>query len=146
MAVLRKPRRGGIGGLQVRFDGREDGEFFGQSGLTNGDGLALRAPQGVSRPGDDQRTLAQDPTLTGPVNGTRTVTSSYDVTIPGDGSTTPDFKLRVAESVAFTDGTRDVRLHFDLTNLGTAAATFSAGELADLYAGGALPDGVRPLN
>ena len=44
--------------------------------------------------------------------------------------------LQVTEDVTYTDGTQSVGLRYAITNISTVPVSFSAGELADLYAAG----------
>jgi hypothetical protein len=132
----------GAGGLQVYFDGSETGEFCCSFDTPAGNGFAVRhlGEQGneVSLPDDDSgtRTASAPPAVTGPdANGTRTITSTYDlVTLNSDHN--PDLQLHVVETETYTDGTHDVLLHFEITNTGDTDASFSAGELADLFVSG----------
>ncbi len=131
----------GVGGLQVYFDDSESGEFFGSLDTPDGDGFAVRHQSApgeyeLSMPSDGTRVASAPPTVSGPdANGTRTATSAYDVvTLNSDDS--PDVSLHVVETETYTDGTHDVLLHFHITNTGETPATFSAGELADLYVSG----------
>jgi hypothetical protein len=131
----------GTGGLQVIFDGSDTGEFFLDAEDTS-NGFALRSANGVSLPGTE-RESTHAPVVSPPVGGTRTVTSGYDVTTTSDAGV-PDVTVHVDETVAYTDGTPDVRVKLAITNPGKEPVSFTAGELADLYAGGS-DDGTGQL-
>jgi hypothetical protein len=129
----------GLGGLQVRFDGQtpsfETGEFCCDAEETDGNGFALRGADGsVSTRGEGVVNTAP-PVVSGPDGGTRTVTTAYDVTTLNSDHN-PDIRVHVDQTVSYTDASHDVQVHLAIKNIGTQTASFTVGELADLYAGG----------
>src|SRR4051794_35287941 len=66
----------GLGGLQVVFDGRDDGEFAPAGQRPAGAGLEIRTAAGASAPSDPARVVLDRPTLSADEH---TITSRYRV-------------------------------------------------------------------
>ncbi len=111
----------GLGALQFRFDGREDGVFFPPNSDAAHAGLEIVEGSTYYPLGDDARL-----TVSGPTVGPTTITSTYTL-----GS-----NLEVAEQIAHAAGSSFVDLHYVITNTSDVPVSFRAGELSDLYVAG----------
>ena len=111
----------GLGALQFRFDGSEDGVFYPPSSDAAHAGLEIVEGSNYYSLGDDERLSVSGPTV-----GPTTITSTYTV-----GS-----NLAVTEQIAHAAGSPFVDLHYVITNTSDLPVSFRAGELSDLYVAG----------
>jgi predicted outer membrane repeat protein len=107
----------GVGGLQVSYLG--SGQLYGGTG--SDDGLALRAGDSVSYPGERDVSKA-----TTTLDGTTTAVSDFVVDDPA---------LHVHE-IDTLSGPRELTRTFDITNEADTSVDLQAGELADALIGG----------
>jgi CSLREA domain-containing protein len=114
----------GAGQLQFRFNGQSAGVFYSPESEPADAGLEIREG-GVHYPLGSGATI-EGPTLRSHGAGTRALHSVYTV----------GPNLRVTEDVTYTDQTQSVRLRYEITNVSGSTLSFSAAELADLYAAG----------
>ena len=108
----------GLGALQFRFDGQEDGVFYYPGSDVGHAGLELRV-------GETHYELGNHTPVSGPDLEGNTL---HSVWAAGG--------LQVDEKVTYENGTKSVQLHYVITNTTDAPLSFAAGELADLYAAG----------
>ena len=111
----------GLGALQFRFDGREEGVFYPPNSDAAHAGLEIVEGSTYYPLGDDARL-----TMSGPTVGPTTITSTYTL-----GS-----NLEVAEQISHAAGSSFVDLHYEITNTSGVPVSFRAGELSDLYVAG----------
>ncbi|MFL5957766.1 MAG: Ig-like domain-containing protein, partial [Solirubrobacterales bacterium] len=78
--------------------------------------------------GGTEATNVSGPTVSPEGPDTQVMRSTYDLALANP--------VRVVEEFRFTNGTRDVRIHYAITNESDGTATYRAGELSDLYVGG----------
>jgi hypothetical protein len=114
----------GLGGIQVRYDDQQSGEFYPPDENPAHAGLEIKEGDAYY-PVDDpsERTAVQSPVISG--SGSFTMQSVYTVG--------PD--VRVGETIAFTNGNAFIDVAYALTNVASGPISLRAGELADLYVG-----------
>jgi hypothetical protein len=120
----------GLGAIQVRVDGLDAGLFYDPGENPAHAGLEIKEGETVY-PLQDGFATAPDRASVEPLTvadaggGTRTLHTAYTV----------GPNLRVSEDYTYTDGTKQIGVHYGITNVSAAPVSLRVGALADLFVG-----------